>query len=236
MVETGEIEENQEIKGAYDNKLRERLKAYIARNIGTADRDVASPWARYALLHALSQFRTWFRDRFLRSTIKEYDADIFGEYKKSKNGEYVWSPEPLKGMLRTFADFVLMPRQVIASIRKGELSREDQKNLWLSATSLVSFGTLYLMMLGLVDDDDDEKFSVLKVALTAAQEDVINSFTLSPFTSLATSPLVFASYYQKLFKTTMRVMHYGMEGDWEKSMSNFKSIVPIINQLPDDND
>jgi hypothetical protein len=234
MVEKGEIAEDEEITSAYDWKLKERLKAYISRAIGTFDRDLSSKWARYSLMHAISQFRNWFRDKFWRSTITEYDAEIFGQYKKGEDGNYYWASEPMKGMLKTLLDFGTMPKQFIEMARKGELTLEDKRNLWYAGTSLVTFSTLTLLSLALLTDDDDDEFVVLKAAISAGQDEVIGAFTLQPFLNVSVSPLVFASYFQRLFMTTIKAMAYGTNADFEKMYNTFIDVVPVANQLPDD--
>jgi hypothetical protein len=234
MVEKGEITQDEEIPSAYDWKLRERLKAYISRAIGTFDRDLSSQWARYSLMHAMSQFRNWFRDKFWRITITEYDAEIMGQYKKSKDGKYYWASEPMKGMLKTLADAVTMPKEFISMARKGELTLEDKKNLWYAGTSLITLSTLAILSAALLADDDEEEFAVLKVAVQSAQDELLSTFTIYPFLNISVSPLVFASYYQRLFSTTMKALAYGSNADFKQMSNTFVDVVPVINQLPDD--
>jgi hypothetical protein len=236
MDQTGELE-NGEITKAYDWHLRERLKAYINRGIGTFDRDLASPWARHSFAHALSQFRTWFRDKFQRSTKLEYDAEIFGDFVKNEEGNYTWATEPMKGMLWTLADFATMPGKFTKMAYKGELSREDQRNMWYAMTSLSSFAILALLSAALIDDKDDKdkkEFDALSIAMTNAISEATNSFTLAPVTSMLVSPLVFASYFQRVFSLTGKALMYGGEGDSTKAWNTFVEAVPFIHQLPDD--
>jgi hypothetical protein len=234
MRETNELDEKGEITGAYDWHLRERLKAYIARGIGTFDRDLASPWARHSFASALSQFRTWFRDKFQRSTKLEYDAEIFGDWVKDENDEVVWAKEPMKGMLWTLADFATMPKDMINMMRKGELSREDMRNIFYATTSLSSFALLSLLSAALFADEDDEEFNALRISVTSAISEATNAFVLTPFTNMVISPIVFTSYYQRLFKQTGRALMYGTEGDWESTWNTFIEAVPFIKQLPNE--
>ena len=231
MAEKGELNEAGEITGAYDWHLRERLKAYIARGIGSFDRDLASPWARKSLFFAISQFRNWFTNKFIRSTKIEYDADIFGDWKKSDDGRFVWSSEPMKGILWTLSELhQLLPRV----IDKGwdSISLEDKRNLAYSVTSASATLLLFLLASALKNATDDDEFNDLKALSINAIKESVSHITLAPMVSILTSPVVFASYYQRLFQTIGKVINYGSNGEGAQAWNNFVDIIPILNKIP----
>lgn len=228
MDEKGELDVTGEISGAYDWKLRERIKAYINRGIGSFDRDLASPWARHSLMTTISQFRNWFVNRFQRITKLPYQAEIFGDYRKV-DGEIVWASEEMKGILWTLTEF----HRVIPRIARGEyVSRADKENLAYMASSLSAVTVLFLLSVALIEDDDDDDFIRLKAIANNNIADLMSFVTGGPFATILTSPAVFASYFARVFDTLGQIIVHGAEGDTKEVWNNFNDIAPVINQIP----
>ncbi len=225
--EKGELDDKGEITMAYDWKLRNRLHAYINRQIGAFDRDLGSHYNRFALMNSLSQFRSWFRDMFVRSTKLEYQNEAFGNY-VNVGDKMVWEKDTMKGIMWTLAD---MPTIVHKIMKKEKLADADVRNLVYSINSLMAVGLAMALVAALWDDEDDVP-APIQGQLTRYYSDVMSFITLSPFASVTVSPVVFISYYNRLFQTVGRAVTYGFQGDSEKMSNAFQSAVPVFNQFP----
>ncbi len=225
--EKGELDDKGELTMAYDWKLRNRLHAYINRQIGAFDRDLGSHWNRFAMMTSISQFRSWFRDRFVRSTKLEYANEAFGNYVRVGDG-MVWEADTMKGILWTLAD---MPTIVKKIMKKEKLADADVRNLVYSVNSLMAVGLLMALVAAAWDDEDDIPAPIMG-QLTRYYGDVMSCITLSPFASVTVSPVTFISYYERLFNTVLRAANYGFKGDSENSLNTALTVVPIVNQLP----
>jgi hypothetical protein len=223
MGEKNELNDKGELKLAYDWRLRARLTAYINQQIGSFDKDVSSHVSHFAIAYPFTQFRTWFRDRYVRATKLEYQSDVFGDY--VRNGDkLVWEKDTMKGILWTLADAYTIGKKLI---KDGTIEKADKRNLIFAANSVSALMLVYVLMTMAWEDDDDVP-PIIASTFTRYQGDMLSFLTLDPYTSALSSPVVFVSYYQRLFRGIAKAMSYGVEGEEQKMMEAFERVLPKV--------
>jgi len=153
----------------------------------------------------------------------------FGDRVRTPDG-FRWAPAYVKGIFWTLLD---MPVIVQKIMNKKKLLPADVKNLVYTVNSTAAVLSIMMIMSALWEDEEDAPLW-MQTGLTRYYSDLMSFMTLDPFLSVTANPIVFVSYYRRLFDTMIRATTYGMEGDNEKMVDKVKTIIHLINQFPED--
>jgi len=229
----GEMDTEEELlTKAYDWRLRQKYKSYADQMFSSFDKDLKSDYAHYGLFAGFSQFRSWYRDKLVKATKREYDSMVTGDYVQTESG-HVWSNEEFKGVLWTLADLGSIAKDVIKDKGFKNVSRTDQQNLLLAGNSVSAWALLALLVTTAFDDEDDPTSVMAQAVLMRGIQDLHTIVTLAPVFGILADPFIFASYYSGLLDRFVSMSSALTRGDTEEAVDDLINATPVIKDFKD---
>ena len=222
------ITEDGQMTMAYDWRLRQRYKSYADEIFASMDKDLKSDYAHNGIFTAFSMFRSWFRDSFLRVVKREVPNAVTGDYVK-RDGEFVWTKSPYKGILWTMLD---APALIYNKIKNGDdISDVDKQNMLLFVNTVGMWSLLAMLINTALSDKDDPKVVAARSLFIRGIQDLNNYATLGPMLGIVSDPFIFVSYYTRVFNNTIRAIKYAGDGEIDMSMKKLMGEVPIAREF-----
>jgi len=236
LADKGEgIDKNGRMTLAYDWRLRQRMRDFSDTMLPSADKDKQSHAKRFAILAGAAQMKSWITEFYSKATSREYSHLNSGDYLAVPGSDtLVWTNSPYKGLWTSYLD---LPRYIHDSIVEkrvtnwNEISEQDKRNYIFSLNSLMYAAVIAFAGARMFGDEDDEDYKTLEYMYARALSDAIVPMTLSPIWSLFSDPLIFVSYFKRLFNVVGRAFAHGTDGDFQASWDDLKKVTPVVKDV-----
>jgi len=212
---------------AYDWRLRQKYKSYADQMFSSFDKDLKSEYSHYGLLAGFAQFRTWFRDKLVKATKRDYENMVTGDYVKTDQG-FIWSNEEYKGIWWTLMDLGSIGQDVIKDKSFKNISKADKQNLLLASNSVAAWSLLALLIQQAFGDDDDPANVLAESVLMRGIQDLTSIITLAPLFNILADPFIFASYYMNLWRRGTRMSTSMLQGETDEALETAINTIPIV--------
>jgi hypothetical protein len=220
--------ETKRMTKAYDWRLRQKYKSYADQMFSSFDKDLKSDIAHYGMFSGFTQFRSWFRDKFVKGTKREYENMITGDYTLVEDGKYIWSNEEFKGVFWTLLDIGSISKNVIKNKSFKEVSKSDKQNLLLAGNSMAMWALLAALIGAAFGDDDDPSSILAEAVLMRGIQDLTSMITMGPLFNVLDDPFIFASYYKNVYGSVINSLGYAVDGDISGVAGEIMKMTPLV--------
>jgi len=228
--EEGDNPNERRMLKAYDWRLRQKYKSYADQMFSSFDKDLKSEYAHYGMFSGFSQFRSWFRDKFVKATKRDYKNMVTGDY-TIVDDKYVWSNEEFKGVFWTLADLGSIAKKVVEDRSFKAVSKADKQNLLLASNSMAMWALLATLIGAAFDDEDDPYQMMAKSVTMRGIQDLTSILTLGPLLNIVDDPFIFASYYMNIWDRSLRATGYVADGDITEAVEEVMEMTPVIKEF-----
>jgi len=229
------LDVNERMTLAYDWRLRQKYKNYSDLITPSADKDLMSAYRHYGAAGAISFMRSWARDYVVNATGRSYAPVVKGDY-RIKGDTMEWEDGAFKAMWETYWE--TLPN-VYDSVKRNDwsfsnFSEADKQNLTFTMNSLIAWTILGLIGKSLLrgDGEDDKKDkATLEYYVSRMLDDVMTPLSLGPIWGIVDDPVIFLSFYKRLFNTAGELITNTKDGDFDKSWEAIKKVTPIVKDI-----